>query len=144
MVLDWAIGDETCKVAQNKKNYICGANTPCNDHNPINGPGYRCECKEGYLGNPYLKDGCQDIDECKGANNCTEKQICVNKPGYYECSCIKGYHMESVLCVSDQSSLAIHLAVGEYLCYISVYCTLSFLLTYRGFCPVNSISYWEG
>nr|XP_023884117.1 putative wall-associated receptor kinase-like 16 [Quercus suber] len=112
MVLDWAIGNETCKVAQNKANYICGANTTCIDLKPINGPGYRCKCKEGYLGNPYLKDGCQDIDECKGINNCTEKQTCANKPGNYECLCIKGYHLESAVCVSNQSSLAIHLAVG--------------------------------
>ncbi|KAF3962944.1 hypothetical protein CMV_012610 [Castanea mollissima] len=112
MVLDWAIGNETCKVAQNKPNYICGANTICIDLNPINGPGYHCECKKGYLGNPYLKDGCQEIDECKETNICTDKQICVNRPGYYECLCIKGYHLESAVCVSDQSSLAIHLAVG--------------------------------
>ncbi|KAK7819978.1 wall-associated receptor kinase 1 [Quercus suber] len=77
-------------------------------------------------------------------NNCTEKQTCANKPGNYECSCIKGYHLESAVCVSNQSSLAIHLAVGEYLYYISVYCTLSFLLTCRGFCHVYSISCWEG
>ncbi|KAM3683001.1 hypothetical protein ACJW31_12G113500 [Castanea mollissima] len=87
-------------------------NTTCIDLNPINGPGYRCECKEGYLGNPYLKDGCQHIDECKGINNCTGKQFCVNKPGNYECLCIKGYHLESAVSVSNQSSLAIHLAVG--------------------------------
>nr|POE52731.1 protein vac14 like [Quercus suber] len=111
MVLDWAIGNETCEVAHNKANYICGANTACID---LNGPGYRCKCKEGYLGNPYLKDGCQDIDECKGINNCTEKQTCANKPGNYECSCIKGYHLESAVCVSNQSSLAIHLAVGMF------------------------------
>ena len=85
-----------------------------------------------------------DIDECKGINNCTNKQICVNKPGNYECLCIKGYHLESAVCVSNQSSLAIHLAVGEYLYYIYVYCTLGFLLTNGGFCHVYSISCWEG
>ena len=68
-----------------------------------------------------------DIDECKGINNCTNKQICVNKPGNYECLCIKGYHLESMVCVSNQSSLAIHLAVGEYLYYIGKNWLLPFL-----------------
>ena len=49
----------TCEVALNKGTYICGANSNCSNH--TNGFGYRCKCKEGYEGNPYLKDGCQGI-----------------------------------------------------------------------------------
>ena len=37
MVLDWEIGNKTCKVAQYKANYICGGNTTCSD--PNNGLG---------------------------------------------------------------------------------------------------------
>ena len=57
MVLDWAIGNETCEVAQNKANYLCGVNTTCS--NLKNQVGYRCKCKDGYEGNPYIS--CQGI-----------------------------------------------------------------------------------
>ena len=73
-----------------------------------------------------------DIDECKEQkNNCTSKQICVNNPGSFECSCKNGYHMDESegVCVpvqpasppTGQSSLAIYLAVGEY-----IYCMFVF------------------
>ncbi|XP_065617834.1 wall-associated receptor kinase 2 [Quercus suber] len=59
MVLDWAIGNETCQVARYTENYICGGNSTCIDLK--NRSGYRCQCRDGYRGNPYLKDGCQGI-----------------------------------------------------------------------------------
>ena len=52
MVLNWAIGSETCEIAQNKANYLCGGNTTCS--NLKNQFGYHCKCKDGYEGNPYL------------------------------------------------------------------------------------------
>jgi hypothetical protein len=57
MVLDWAVGNETCEFAQSKSDYVCGGNSTCYD--PDNGYGYRCKCKDGYNGNPYLQLGCQ-------------------------------------------------------------------------------------
>uniref|UniRef100_A0A2C9WG83 Protein kinase domain-containing protein n=1 Tax=Manihot esculenta TaxID=3983 RepID=A0A2C9WG83_MANES len=49
---------------------------------------YRCKCKDGYEGNPYI--GCRDIDECARPNNCSHK--CTNTDGNYTCTCPKGYH----------------------------------------------------
>ncbi|KAK9992893.1 hypothetical protein SO802_022596 [Lithocarpus litseifolius] len=112
MVLDWAIGSERCEVAQksqNKANYLCGANTTCSNYLQF---GYRCKCKDGYEGNPYLS--CRDINECeaKELNNCTSShQRCVNELGSYYCSCMEGYHSYGKACVPE-SSLTIKLTVG--------------------------------
>nr|GLL40451.1 wall-associated receptor kinase 2-like [Ipomoea trifida] len=86
MVLDWIISSETCNTA-------CQGNTSCVPVNgTVNGEGYRCACKEGYEGNPYLS-GCKDIDECvNGPNNCSINSICLNTEGSYECHCEEGYH----------------------------------------------------
>ena len=58
MVLEWAIGNETCeKAAQNKTAFACKRNSYCQDLETTSG--YRCKCEQGYQGNPYLPDGCQ-------------------------------------------------------------------------------------
>ncbi|KAI3995668.1 hypothetical protein MKX01_031441 [Papaver californicum] len=89
MVLDWAIGMETCVEAQkNTSTYMCQGNSSCKD--PVNNPGYQCKCLDGYEGNPYLKPGCQDVNECEDekSNLCTD--ICTNTIGSYNCSCPDG------------------------------------------------------
>ncbi|CAL8138474.1 unnamed protein product [Prunus armeniaca] len=46
-----------------------------------------CYCPEGFEGNPYLLQTCQDIDECMiGHNRCGPHSKCVNVPGYYVCA----------------------------------------------------------
>uniref|UniRef100_A0A7N2LD40 Uncharacterized protein n=1 Tax=Quercus lobata TaxID=97700 RepID=A0A7N2LD40_QUELO len=125
MVLDWAVGNETWAAgnetcAVNTKNYPCGGNSTCKGSK--NG-GYFCLCMDGYRGNPYLKDGCQDIDECKeGNNNCTSKNTnCVNDPGSYYCVCSVGYHFDDGgACVHPSSNLAIKLTIGIGICIIAM------------------------
>ncbi|CAL4900184.1 unnamed protein product [Urochloa decumbens] len=50
--------------------------------------GYICKCWDGYKGNPYLIDGCQDIDECALPDKCYWS--CKNLPGNYSCQCPEG------------------------------------------------------
>ncbi|RLM70062.1 putative wall-associated receptor kinase-like 16 [Panicum miliaceum] len=49
---------------------------------------YTCRCRDGYQGNPYLPDGCQDIDGCTLPNKCYGH--CTNIPGDYICECPQG------------------------------------------------------
>ncbi|KAK1286844.1 Wall-associated receptor kinase 2 [Acorus calamus] len=117
VVLDWAIGNETCEVAKMKPDYACvSKNSFCYDS--TNGPGYRCNCTVGYEGNPYLQDigRCEDIDECK-TQSC--KGICINTEGSYKCDCPKGKHSdnpEQYECKSPFPVVKVTLACGGRAC----------------------------
>ncbi|KAK8276741.1 hypothetical protein V6Z11_D10G221000 [Gossypium hirsutum] len=90
LILDWTIGDQTCEEAKmDPKNYACKQNSACID--PESGPGYLCKCNDGFQGNPYLSNGCQDIDECETLKPCTKIGTCHNTPGSYNCSCPHGF-----------------------------------------------------
>ncbi|CAK7329237.1 unnamed protein product [Dovyalis caffra] len=89
VVIDWVVETKTCEQAQaNASSYACSNNTNCSE----NGQGYRCECKDGFTGNPYLSPGCQDIDECADRQRYTCKGKCKNTPGNYTCTCPLGMH----------------------------------------------------
>ncbi|CAL5026420.1 unnamed protein product [Urochloa decumbens] len=92
VVLDWAIrnGTMSCGVAKLNKTgtYAClSKNSECVDS--TNGPGYLCNCSKGYEGNPYLPDGCRDVDECSNSP-CPSNGLCHNIAGDYWCSCRAG------------------------------------------------------
>ncbi|KAH0638946.1 hypothetical protein KY285_035532 [Solanum tuberosum] len=88
LVLDWAVGEDKCEIAKrNSTAYACKSNNSyCHDDSN----GYRCSCMKGYYGNPYLIDGCQDINECvdrKLDYMCVKNAICNNTDGSYTCTC---------------------------------------------------------
>ncbi|KAK1288250.1 Wall-associated receptor kinase 4 [Acorus calamus] len=88
-VLDFSIGTESCGEARRKAGYACvSRNSVCSTAS--SGSGYICGCSPGYEGNPYLKNGCQDIDECKRSVEYPCHGKCINTPGSYKCTCPPG------------------------------------------------------
>ncbi|KAF4353681.1 hypothetical protein F8388_024250 [Cannabis sativa] len=92
VVLDLTIGNFTCEQAKVMDDYACRAkNSKCLNSSNY-GPGYRCKCLDGFKGNPYLLDGCGDINEClRPINPCQERWSCENLIGSFKCSCLKGF-----------------------------------------------------
>jgi len=87
-VFDFAIENASCPVEGQKppSDYACvSGNSSCANTNT----GYICKCWDNYQGNPYITDGCQDIDECKFPElyPCLSDAICKNRPGGYDCPC---------------------------------------------------------
>ncbi|XP_059455151.1 putative wall-associated receptor kinase-like 16 [Corylus avellana] len=117
LVLDWAVGKETCPDAQkNSTTYACNAEHSECENSP-NGPGYRCICRSGYEGNPYLSNDCKDINECEISNPCNT--TCTNIPGSFKCDCPKGYEGDGMkngtgcrLIVTRYRSIPLLLGIG--------------------------------
>ncbi|XP_071724795.1 wall-associated receptor kinase 3-like [Rutidosis leptorrhynchoides] len=85
VALDWV-------VTQTYNSTICGNNAT--SFLSPNGQGYRCKCSQGFSGNPYLKEGCEDIDECKEPKTYYCEGSCKNTNGNYTCKCPLGMHGE--------------------------------------------------
>ncbi|XP_037454071.1 wall-associated receptor kinase 4-like isoform X2 [Triticum dicoccoides] len=85
-------GQGSCpaKGKQPPPDYACSGNSSC--ANATSGQGYVCKCWDDYEGNPYITNGCQDIDECKLRDSypCSSDGVCKNKLGGYDCPCKPG------------------------------------------------------
>ncbi|CAN6362533.1 unnamed protein product [Urochloa humidicola] len=94
LVLQWAVKQGFPAPASNSSGQCPGevASRLCRSKQSScrkeNG-GYTCYCHKGYQGNPYITDGCKDVDECKiTSKRCFS--VCKNLPGSFKCRCKLG------------------------------------------------------
>ncbi|KAF3451042.1 hypothetical protein FNV43_RR07131 [Rhamnella rubrinervis] len=87
LVLDWAIDVNTCdKGLQDQGRPFCPCGGNSTTHHLNDSSEYYCNCMDGYTGNPYTREGCQDIDECQNhKHNCSANEDCVNLQGNFTC-----------------------------------------------------------
>ncbi|KAJ6927642.1 wall-associated receptor kinase 2-like [Populus alba x Populus x berolinensis] len=109
----------------NRSAYACGANANCTY--PEIGQGYRCSCNEGFGGNPYLREGCQDIDECKVLKNPCKEGTCENVIGDYNCRCPRGKHGDGKTGCQRDGIITIIAAVGASILFV-VICLLLYMI----------------
>ncbi|XP_062017703.1 wall-associated receptor kinase 2-like [Rosa rugosa] len=137
MILNWEIANVSCAEAEKRQDYACKAHSKCVNTIDIKTEpsGYYCECWPGYQGNPYLPDGCQDINECNASTDPCNNGTCKNSDGDYTCTCKKGFRNENPKsCVqntpiSKNKSLKVSLGVslsflGVLLVTFWIYCGL--------------------
>ncbi|CAN6174657.1 unnamed protein product [Urochloa humidicola] len=116
VVMDWTITQYTCEEAKmDLSSYACVSDkSEC--VNTTNGAGSRCKCQDGYQGNPYVKDGCTDIDEClqNTTDSCTHSGgTCRNTQGSFTCKCPRGKQMINDMCMENQKSSWVIPVVGS-------------------------------
>ncbi|CAL4979358.1 unnamed protein product [Urochloa decumbens] len=88
-VLEWAISNSACQ--SNSTSPECrSSNSFCQNSTAFHG-GHRCHCSQGFHGNPYILDGCIDINECEYPETYPCFGDCRNTAGGYLCQCPLGF-----------------------------------------------------
>ncbi|XP_062201315.1 wall-associated receptor kinase 3-like [Phragmites australis] len=88
-VVNWVFSTSSCAADRNSSDYGClSDNSECHDSSDTSG--YICMCQRGYHGNPYIRHGCQDINECASPGEYSCFGECINLVGSYKCSCPRG------------------------------------------------------
>ncbi|XP_018731898.2 wall-associated receptor kinase-like 8 [Eucalyptus grandis] len=87
VILEWAITSYEYTLLTKQKNGR--GNDSSATCRASSAPGVRsliyCSCNQGYRGNYFLSQGCQDINECKEYPNLNCRGKCVNRSGSYDC-----------------------------------------------------------
>uniref|UniRef100_A0ACD5UDI1 Uncharacterized protein n=1 Tax=Avena sativa TaxID=4498 RepID=A0ACD5UDI1_AVESA len=117
-VVTWAIDNTTCEDAKlDKGDYRCfTSHSDCVDvteDRTTKHSGYRCRCSSGFEGNPYIRDGCTDINECLQPDKYICNGICQNSVGSYACaSCRHGSDFNIVTRGCKPSTVILGVTIG--------------------------------
>ncbi|XP_031266214.1 wall-associated receptor kinase-like 9 [Pistacia vera] len=91
VVLDWGIYNSSFNFFASNQSMSHNSTSYCeiSDNTTSSSsqfPTVRCQCLKGFQGNPYVLEGCEDIDECRANMTiCGSKMICKNLMGGYQC-----------------------------------------------------------
>ncbi|CAD5176271.1 unnamed protein product [Musa acuminata subsp. malaccensis] len=118
-IVSWVIEFQLCEDAKkNTTTFACvDAHSSCIDTTITNDDGkfvgYRCKCWQGYQGNPYMPNGCTDINECNSPEKYLCYGICTNTDGGYTCTCAAGTYGDPKLapCIPNNKKQTLLLGV---------------------------------
>ncbi|XP_024181640.1 wall-associated receptor kinase-like 22 isoform X2 [Rosa chinensis] len=78
MLLDWRLSNYSTLQIRGTADWANNSGTTCTNAS-------LCSCSSGFQGNPYLPNGCQDINECEDSDPCPGASICINVRGSFRC-----------------------------------------------------------